>query len=556
MENYTKLRVQKNNPLFNFLLICLLFFHAIANATWLILNKVPPTWDAAQHTAITMRFVDFFQHHLLSFDWKTLLTITPYYPPLVHLVGVLFGIIAPYNITAIQLTGTLFFLLTIYIVYKSVSDLFQNNVIGFFSAFFFSFLITVVGESRGHMTDIPLTFFIVLTTYTFYKSRLLQNSAYAIFFFLSLAATIMTRWTGPIYLIIPFILIALNEKRTHLKISIIRKNLLVGAVLLTIICLPWYLTNLPVIQSIGKFYAAGEADDPKIILSATNLFYYFKLTTMFQFHFVGLIFGFLALILMLRDDTKKGLLMISEIVFAYLFFTLFIANKNIRFLIPVMPFIATILGYGMYRFLILSRSISGRITSICVLIYFVGAYVILSFGFPLRPTYKKSVNFPIVGWTDIVYLASDPVKLTYDNTEWPTDIVAKVLIDVPQHTDRQSYYFVDTEKAYLNVSNVHDSLYEIAQGVPSYLQEMDTNFNLLTNGKLLFTEEDLRVYVNRIDIAVIPLRDIGPEQAIKDYSARKQIQEYFLKGNATNFRIVKQIPLPDSDTVFVYSKIK
>jgi 4-amino-4-deoxy-L-arabinose transferase-like glycosyltransferase len=533
--------------------LVLIAFHVIGNMIWIYLNNVPPASDAGLHTVLSLRFTEYIKTNLFNFNIIDFLKISNYYPPFTYLVGAFFGFVGNYNYKLIQFTGTLFLSLTFIFLYLYTSFKFKNRFLGILAIFFFGFYIYIYKESRDHMTDIPLTASYLAGLYFLEKSENFSRFKQTVFFFISFAIAFLTKWTAPIFFFIPLVYKLLKVK---INKKIIARNIAFGLIVFLFLVSPWYMVNGQNILTLVKVYGAAAADNPQHMLSLENILFYPKLIIMFQLSFIGTLFFLLSCFLLLRNKEGKNWTEIGSIIlFNYLFFTFFIGDKNVRILFPIMPFFALIMAYELKE--IVSKS-NYKIFSFLpgfIVCYYLFSYFILSFGFPIYPQYKKALNFPLIGWLDIFYWHHEPVKLIYDKTNWPNETLAKILLS-KSLPGKKTFYFIDSERTYLNASTIHLSLYRLAKSIPSNFQEADTNFFHVLKGKIRFANyKEIDDYVNLIDILFIPLSEIGPKQAIRDYTVRKQIQEYMLNNINPNYYIGREeVSLPDGDTLRIYQR--
>src|SRR3989344_5491372 len=100
------------------LLVGLIVFHVVHNILWIFLNNTPPSYDAAFHTVISLRFFDYIRTHFFSFNLYEFLTISNYYPPFIHWFGALLGIFSPFDARVVQLSGTIFLSLSLVFSYR------------------------------------------------------------------------------------------------------------------------------------------------------------------------------------------------------------------------------------------------------------------------------------------------------------------------------------------------------------------------------------------------------------------------------------------------------
>ncbi len=531
---------------FDYLLIALLIFHLLGNLLWLSLNQAPQSWDAAFHTVLSIRFADYLIKHVFnSFNWHDFLTISKYYPPLTHLISVIFVFLGGFQERIIRLAGTIAFLLSILLTYLVAFKLFLNKKTAFFSALFFSFFLTIFQESRSLMTDLPLTVFLLLGFLALQESNLLTNKKNSLLFFLVLALALLTKWVAPLYFLIPVLFVFIKlvlEKKFDSQVFL---NIFLGIILVFAICFPWYAWNLHTILDISRLTFTGELDDPVALLSLDNIFFYLKLLIMFQLGFIGFIFFLISSVkTILQKSEKNKLFIFINLFFLYLFFT-FIPNKNIRYLIPLMPYFAMIMAYGLNKIKTLGYLIAS---------WMIVSYLILSFGFPFVPDIKYSVNLPVLGWMDLIYLHKQPVRALFDKSDWKNKEAAEIFLD--NLSNATTYYFIDSEKEYFNASTFHVALYGLKREVVGNIQELNTNFPEVLNGAPIFqNDQEIYNYVKNANIVFIPQNEIGPGQGIRDFKVREQIQDFFLQGKANGFVLINKISLPDSDVINVYKNL-
>lgn len=532
----------------------LVLFHLIANGIWIYLNKVPPAHDAGFHTVLSMRFFDYIKGFPGNFSIVEFLTISKYYPPLSHIVGTLFVWFGSYNYQFVQLTGSVFFSLSLIMVYIYAARLTKNKAIAFLSTVLFSFFYLEFRESRSHMTDMPLTFFVIGGLYFFEQSDNLRNRIYSVLFFVFFSLAFLTKWTSLIFFLFPVLTVGIGlVKKDGLSKYDIVKNIFLGIIVTAVLCLPWYYVNLKTIIQIAQVTSTPELDDPSILFSWDNIFFYLRQLIIFQISFIGfLLFLFSVIRLNItRKYTNILRILILQIGISYIFFTFFIGNKNVRFLFPMMSFIAIVMAMGLVD---IRNRIGKSLLIGTILTYYVFSYFVVSFGVPLYPKYKHAINFPLVGWVDVYYLSDKPVSAMYKKENWENDRIASLILEHSKGL-KHFIYFINIEKPYLNASTIHLSIYSLSKGFPKNIQEVDTNFPMILNGSAEFVNQaDLEQWVNGIDFVTIPLRDIGPQEAMRDYNVRRQIQQYFLKTTPYGFTKVSTIDLPDGNEVFLYKK--
>lgn len=509
-------------------LYTLIAFHIFGNVLWLTLNNIPPTWDAALHTSLSLRFLDYIQANVASFNLHDFLKITDYYPPFVHWVGVVLALFSR-DYKTIALTGTISFAIAIFFLFKLTKEFFKSEKIAFFSSFFFSFFITIYQQSRYNMLDIPLTALLLGGSYFLIKSESFQKRPYSLGFFLFFALAFLTKWYSAVYLAVPLLLTfwqIIQKRQTSLSLI---KTLLAGAIIFIFVCAPWYLTNLESIVRFSQITATPELADPQNLFSLENLTFYLKLIIMFQISFLGLVFFLYSSVRIFfqKELVKKALLIFSILIFNYIFFT-FIPNKNIRYLIPLMPLLAMIMGYGVATLFTNSNKVFSQPIVVGLTLFFIGSYMILSFAIPVFPKYKYAVNFPLIGWTDVLYLHDYPVKVIYTNSTFP---YLQLLEDIAATKPGKIKILLLKNTEELNNGILDPLLYPELETRKNDFQYI--GYDVLLN---LQSEDQIRDYLNEnVDVAIVSTKYLGLREAIREYDTVEKFQRFFLEGKATKF---------------------
>ncbi len=525
------------------LLFLLIAGHVFGNALWITLNNVPPTWDAALHTILSLRFLEYTRNHLTSFNLIDFLKITDYYPPFVHWVGEVLALIGQGDWKTIELSGTIFFAMAILFIFLLTRELFKDGRVAIFSAFFFSFFITIYQQSRDHMLDIPLTSLFLAGLYFLTKSDHLQKTKPTVAFFVFLALAFLTKWFALIYFSVPLLFVLIFTLRQH---QLPLKNILIGVGLFLLISAPWYLVNLQKFLEIAKVTSTPELADPQNLFSLQNLVFHLWLIIEFQTTLLGFLFFLFSGFLLVRHASSRQTvwLILTVISFNYLFFT-FIPNKNIRYLIPLMPFLAMVMGFG--------ASLIPKIASLILIIYFIFTYLVLSFGLPIFPKYKTSVDLPLLGSTDLFYLHTYPVRVLYQNTSFPYN---QLVADIAKTKSGQIKILLLKDTPNINNGILDPRFYKAT------VSRAD-DFYYLGYDLVLGKESDTQIadfLAKNVDVAVVSTNYLGLREAIREFDTVEKYRQFFLAGKATNFVLIKKYNLPaddfsPADTLLLYQKL-
>jgi 4-amino-4-deoxy-L-arabinose transferase-like glycosyltransferase len=558
--NYTALETKKSHGgnrinIYLVLTLLLIIFHFICNLIWIYLNKIPPSWDASLHTRLSIQFLDYIKDNLFHFNLIDFIKISQYYPPFIHLMGMFFALLGNNDYHILQLTGSFFLSINIFFIYLVSKEIFHDTKIGFFSTFFFSFFITIYQQSRVHMLDVPLSAMVTVGLFFLLKSDHFRNRNNSLIFFLVLSLSFLTKWYSLIYLLIPLLYISseLITNKTYLKTAL--NNILIGCFIFLVVVLPWYMVNLPATISIAQKTITPEKGNPQMLLSFNNLFFYLKLIIMFQISLAGFIFFLFSLSSLVKRKQSKQVIffLIFHILFIYLFFTFFVGNKNIRYLIPLMPYLAIIMGAGLGNFLKNQKSFS-TVLSAFIVIYMLASFFILSFGIPVYPKYKQTLNFPLLGWLDIYYLHYYPVRAIHYDNSFPYD---KLIGDVFGSKSGKINWLVLVDTEDFNLGTFDPYLYQSVQLRKNDLQFI--GYDLLEDK---ISDQEMRQYLkNNADLILVAKKHPGLPDYIREYSSLIRFQQFILSGKAIDFVPVaeyqiKGIEFYPADTLILYKKIQ
>ncbi|MFH1827369.1 MAG: glycosyltransferase family 39 protein [bacterium] len=529
--NYTELKTHKKSK-YLYLLISLVLFHVVFNLIWIILNNQPPTWDAAYHTTLSFQMYSFAKEAMLGLKIKEFLLISNYYPPFTHIFGTFLITILGYSYKILQFSGTIFFSIALVFIYLYTKELFKSERIAFFSAFFYSFFILVFQQSKFHMLDIPLTALVFMSLFFLLKSNNLTNRKFSLFFFIFAGLAFLTKWYAVIFIMLPFIYCFSGLFKRNVEYKKILKNILIGLTLFLIITLPWYVVNLKFLISSLLITSTPELSDPQNLFSLNNFLFYLKQTIMFQTSSIGFIFFMVSLYLLLKNKSNKNLQMvIFTLIFTYIIFTI-IGNKNIRFLIPLMPFVAMIMGYGAHWIFKKGKFFTTFLLSITIT-YLCLSYFVLSFGIPIYPSYKYAVNLPVIKWTDIYYLHTYPVKAIYEpKQKLPYLDIVKEIEDI-KIKNLRVLMLADSE--YINNGIITPQLY--ANSINNI-----KNFDFVDYDLLI--DKNIQNFLDiNVDVIVVSKNYLGLEEGIREYKDLERFHKFTLSGSLKNFEKVKEYSL-------------
>lgn len=470
-----------------------------------------------------------------------------------------------YDVKLIQTFNVVMFVLSIWLLYILVKRFSSARLPAFISAFVYSFFISVFTEARYLMTDAVATCLLLSFVYLLY-SRVNREGFWSKWRLISLvfALGMMTRWTFVVYTI-PFVILAfkemiLKEGSLHRLLNQIEaKQALQCFLIISLIVLPWYITNFSSLLHITQVSITPEVDDPQITLSFENMVYYLRQIVIFQTHTVpALIYLYISAVwITLKHKTNARLIRLFTVslAFVYILFTFFVGNKNVRFIAPMLPFLAAIVGFMISDIFRKTRLII--VPALISMVYVLVAYLILSFGWPMFPDYKLILKAPLFGYIDLVYLSTSPIRSLYSVDDWHNEIFAKYLLTEKSRIQKSEVlsYLVLSDKPYFNASGINTYLYQSSHGVPIHIQESDTNFLMYYPSGKFQSEPELDVYMQNIHVVIYTKKSLGNPEVMRDYAFRSQILEYVVRQHPDWYKDIYEVQLPDGDTAVMLRRI-
>lgn len=230
--------------------------------------------------------------------------------------------------------------LSVLLLYVLGKKLF-NKKIGFYSALFFALVPLHVFYSGRILTGVLCTFFILLTSISFWKGYEEENRLHKILFGVFLALALLSRytvlWIMPVFL---FYFLARDKSFKFLKDKYLGYSIF--AFFLTLI--PWFVYGMFEYNNpIGAFIHGAKASAYWGGLQSWHFFfdYWWKMFSVIGFVFVaGVIYLFYK-----RDFFKKEIYLLLIWFGFFLGMAIYMPHKEDRFLIPIIPPLCLISGF-------------------------------------------------------------------------------------------------------------------------------------------------------------------------------------------------------------------
>lgn len=512
------------------LLIAVCLVHLFINVIWLAQNFAPLPWDQAGHTRIAIRMSQYFQGQLPPEENAHILTISNYYPPLIHIITAQFITLLGKNVFVASLPVTLFFLLMIVGIYKLNTTLYTNEWIGVISATVFSLIPVIYENSRWFLLEIPMLTFLVFALAMLKKTEGFSNWKYTFLFSLMTGLLLLTKWIGAVFLLVPVLFTLYQAKKDGKDLQLIVTNSLIGLFFVFLLSIPWYSQNLFNLVTTGSMAIQGEESDPQQLLSLQNIFYYLHHFVNFQvtvWPALGLIITATAYFAIHKAPYKA--LFATSLLTYYLFFTL-ISNKDIRYTLPLLLIMVSMAGYVAYYLYEKKKTIQLVILSLLA-IPLVLYYFLLSFG--LGPKYQGAWSLEPIGWID--YINTTEVVVHHPKPDRTP--VKLILADIDRQRNGEHVY------AYIGVdqAEVNPSTFDLYQSLGNYTKVSLPK--LAFNQNRFETEEEMLAFMAQYQFYVLPDASVGTP-ASRNKTAMEQIRDYILRQHLSEYIILREYASP------------
>ena len=385
-SNKNSFSQMKDNLCVSFLLVLvILLFSGFIFSRHLSVGSLAD-WDEANYACIAKTLSEKKDH--LAVSKTSCMTTWKYFwfekPPLFFLIqSQIYRIWGVTTLTS-RASGVAFGLGCIVLTFLIGSELF-NRKTGFAAALVLSTTPHMIHSSRMMMLDVPVTFFILLTTISFIKSR--ENEGYLVLAGISCALAVLTKFfIGFLGLSIGVSYIISRGGKTPYS----RKTISAAIAAFIIISAPWhilqysmhgsqFIENYFIEQSIGRLDGFEGHNYGK-------LFYFMVFDKGFYpwahvFSFAGLM-----LILLDRRRTQVAPLMLWFMI-VFMFFS-FSKSQLPWYIIPVYPAASLVVG----RFFTFIEE-KFRMSGVLLLIVFLGLAVDLPDSLECNPAYESISRF-------------------------------------------------------------------------------------------------------------------------------------------------------------------
>ena len=343
-------------------LLAIILFFIITNIIWLAIDNSIPLIDAIIHIQGCIKYYAFLTQVHSIFDLRHFFGLSTQYPPFYYLstipVIALLGFSHDYFVYV-----NFFYIIVLVLSVFGIGKILFNEWVGFFSALLTMLYPLVYGLSRLYYIDFALLAMVSLVQYLILKSEGGIKRPWNILLGVAVGLTLLTKTHGLIFFLPTWIIVFLMHYRKKNNL----RPLIVTLLISFIIAAPWYIFASGDLVEFSKETIILGRVSPLPQTFFLSMYYYAELLSLEDISPALSFALFLGLILFFIFDAKwkTALILTSWIIPSYLA-SAFWTNKDVRFILPLLPGLAifTIGGLSRLPIKLLKEIILGSI--ICV----------------------------------------------------------------------------------------------------------------------------------------------------------------------------------------------
>jgi 4-amino-4-deoxy-L-arabinose transferase-like glycosyltransferase len=413
------------------------------NTWWIHTETRPPHWDMARHLWTSLVYQQIHQTH----NWFLFMVQYDYYPPFVYWWVQPFYKLLGTNIPAAVFANILYVAILVVSVYAMGRKL-GGRLVGLSSAVLVVSYPMFVTQFKEFQLDAPLAAMVAAGLCLLIYSEGFKRRGYTLAFGVVCGVGMLTKWTFVACLVLPTLItagqavVADIRARSPRRVTTLAVALLLGYTIAS----PWYLVNFQQFKIDMKANGAPQAileGDPRVGSLASNFYYFFNLINQ-QIFLPGVLLALVGLAVALRKSARvhlnRLLLPLSLIGGTYLVFT-FIANKDPRYTLPMLPAVAVVSCYWISTL----RRQARLVAAILICLYGVVMFTVISFGSAVVP---KNVAFRLGSQTVTVFAQRGYIIGPPTHEQWGLQRV--FLYVQKQPADRRSVSYSGTQTIWLN----------------------------------------------------------------------------------------------------------
>lgn len=340
-----KLRINPDYALLSFIFLIV----SASTIAWVETDQTPPPWDPSDHISTAYDYYRYLAHFDFRGFYREFYLQTHYYAPFVHIITAFIFLLtgaSKFSAIFINLLSLIVLIITTYSIHKKLlpvncNYIHKNSVSpGVFAALTtccYHFPAWLIHDA---FLDYPLMAIVTLAIALLLKSENFTDRKYSITFGIASGLGLLTKQTFAFFLILPTIYTTYKAIRSKKVSSII--NLVLATSITLILAGAWYIPHLDDVMEIYRINKEGAINENEAPLFSfmSNVFYlHALLSAQIQLPFAllfisGLVYSLIRL--------RKEYMLIHLWLLSGLASFALLANKDIRYTVPILPAVAII----------------------------------------------------------------------------------------------------------------------------------------------------------------------------------------------------------------------
>jgi 4-amino-4-deoxy-L-arabinose transferase-like glycosyltransferase len=363
----------------SYVLLIIFLIQAVQLVLWIKKDDSPPAWDQSWHASISVNAYNqlFGKTHLTTYQIEQIYPIfryaNNYYPHFYHISTIPFYALFGTGYDSALLTNLLFlliFILSSYFIGKKI----HSHEAGLVMAFITSTIPAHSYIMRHYLIDFSLSAMVALGFALLLYTDCFKNLKYSVLFGIITGFGVLTKWTYPLFLIIPISFALFSKNNLMHKKNFRLRNILLSLVSFIFIASTWYhpsriKTIMPLLnRSVQGFIGGTLQNKPEFYSLSALSHYFFIIINQYSFIY-SVIFAIGAATFIFKYKEKKGkkecLFSLLSIFIVYIVCTI-VPNKDPRHIMPIYIFLVTVSMIGTYAI----KSKKMRYTLIALMVIF------------------------------------------------------------------------------------------------------------------------------------------------------------------------------------------
>jgi 4-amino-4-deoxy-L-arabinose transferase-like glycosyltransferase len=329
-------------------LVAAVLFYLVNNGVWLILDRSSPSYDKASHARAALGYL-YLLEEPTRLSLTKLLTVTQYYPPLFHVLSLVFTLPLGFSTSAVAATNFLFLPALVLGIY-GIGRRFFDEWVGAGAVVLTLLYPMIFAMSRTLLVDFPLTAMVAFSLYYIIASDAGLDERRSVRLGAVIGATMLTKWTAVVFLTVPWAFwLWLVIRRTRPSAKSVLIALAKVCAMAMVIAAPWYIKAYTEFLKTATAAFSGsfpqQEHDPTQMFESLRWYWSASEVALMLKPLLWLTAIGIAAFAVRRRAWTAVAFIACWVIPAFVFFIL-LPNKDGRYVVPLLPAFALVAAAG------------------------------------------------------------------------------------------------------------------------------------------------------------------------------------------------------------------